>query len=281
MIEPQHAWDIKIVLDLTLGGMGVATFIIAFLYYLKGEKEFNIKAALAGMVSLLLGLLVLITHLGKPEAAFYTMLTPNLGSVMTWGVFFNVFALLFGGLFALPGLIKLPYAANEKIMKILGTLGTIFSFLVMTYTGTLLARSSIHLWRSPATPLLFLLVALSSGVGLYALVAYILKKDVPGELVNFSMITTLLAFVTMTLYFALANISTEAFRFSVELMLTDYMWATLLLYLLGFIGPFAVYFYNKKKPSKTNLLILAVLLILQSFLARYLLVYAGAMELPW
>jgi protein NrfD len=281
MIEPQHAWDIKIVLDLTLGGMGVATFIIAFLYYLKGEKEFNIKAALAGMVSLLLGLLVLITHLGKPEAAFYTMLTPNLGSVMTWGVFFNVFALLFGGLFALPGLIKLPYAANEKIMKILGTLGSIFSFLVMTYTGTLLARSSIHLWRSPATPLLFLLVALSSGVGLYALVAYILKKDVPGELVNFSMITTLLAFVTMTLYFALANISTEAFRFSVELMLTEYMWATLLLYLLGFIGPFAVYFYNKKKPSKTNLLILAVLLILQSFLARYLLVYAGAMELPW
>jgi len=281
MIEPQHAWDIKIVLDLTLGGMGVATFIIAFLYYLKGEKEFNIKAALAGMVSLLLGLLVLITHLGKPEAAFYTMLTPNLGSVMTWGVFFNVFALLFGGLFALPGLIKLPYAANEKIMKILGTLGSIFSFLVMTYTGTLLARSSIHLWRSPATPLLFLLVALSSGVGLYALVAYILKKDVPGELVNFSMITTLLAFVTMTLYFALANISTEAFRFSVELMLTEYMWATLLLYLLGFIGPFAVYFYNKKKPSKTNLLILAVLLILQSFLARYLLIYAGAMELPW
>jgi formate-dependent nitrite reductase membrane component NrfD len=85
----------------------------------------------------------------------------------------------------------------------------------------------------------------------------------------------------MTLYFALANISTEAFRFSVELMLTEYMWATLLLYLLGFIGPFAVYFYNKKKPSKTNLLILAVLLILQSFLARYLLVYAGAMELPW
>ncbi|WP_288008179.1 NrfD/PsrC family molybdoenzyme membrane anchor subunit [Thermofilum sp.] len=281
MIEPQHAWDIKIVLDLTLGGMGVATFIIAFLYYLKGEKEFNIKAALAGMVSLLLGLLVLITHLGKPEAAFYTMLTPNLSSVMTWGVFFNVFALLFGGLFALPGLIKLPYAANEKIMKILGTLGSIFSFLVMTYTGTLLARSSIHLWRSPATPLLFLLVALSSGVGLYALVAYILKKDVPGELVNFSMITTLLAFVTMTLYFALANISTEAFRFSAELMLTEYMWATLLLYLLGFIGPFAVYFYNKKKPSKTNLLILAVLLILQSFLARYLLVYAGAMELPW
>jgi len=281
MIEPQHAWDIKIVLDLTLGGMGVATFIIAFLYYLKGEKEFNIKAALAGMVSLLLGLLVLITHLGKPEAAFYTMLTPNLGSVMTWGVFFNVFALLFGGLFALPGLIKLPYAANEKIMKILGTLGSIFSFLVMTYTGTLLARSSIHLWRSPATPLLFLLVALSSGVGLYALVAYILKKDVPGELVNFSMITTLLAFVTMTLYFALANISTEAFMFSVELMLTEYMWATLLLYLLGFIGPFAVYFYNKKKPSKTNLLILAVLLILQSFLARYLLVYAGAIELPW
>ncbi|NAZ25678.1 MAG: hypothetical protein GU357_07975 [Thermofilum sp.] len=281
MIEPQHAWDIKIVLDLTLGGMGVATFIIAFLYYLKGEKEFNIKAALAGMVSLLLGLLVLITHLGKPEAAFYTMLTPNLSSVMTWGVFFNVFALLLGGLFALPGLIKLPYAANEKIMKILGTLGSIFSFLVMTYTGTLLARSSIHLWRSPATPLLFLLVALSSGVGLYALVAYILKKDVPGELVNFSMITTLLAFVTMTLYFALANISTEAFRFSAELMLTEYMWATLLLYLLGFIGPFAVYFYNKKKPSKTNLLILAVLLILQSFLARYLLVYAGAMELPW
>jgi protein NrfD len=281
MIEPQHAWDIKIVLDLTLGGMGVATFIIAFLYYLKGEKEFNIKAALAGMVSLLLGLLVLITHLGKPEAAFYTMLTPNLGSVMTWGVFFNVFALLFGGLFALPGLIKLPYAANEKIMKILGTLGSIFSFLVMTYTGTLLARSSIHLWRSPATPLLFLLVALSSGVGLYALVAYTLKKDAPGELINFSMITTLLAFVTMTLYFALANISTEAFRFSVELMLTEYMWATVLLYLLGFIGPFAVYFYNKKKPSKTNLLILAVLLILQSFLARYLLVYAGAMELPW
>jgi len=281
MMEVQHAWDIRIVLDLTLGGMGVATFIIAFLYYLKGEKEFNIKAALAGMVSLLLGLLVLITHLGKPEAAIYTMLSPNFESVMTWGVFFNVFALVFGGLFALPGLVKLPYASNEKLMSLLGALGSVFSFLVMTYTGTLLARSSIHLWRSPATPTLFILVALSSGVGLYALVAYLLKKDVPKELINFSMITTLLALVTMTLYFALANISTEAYRFSIELMLSEYMWATFLLYLLGFIGPFAVYFYDRKKPSKTNLLILAALLILQSFLARFLLVYAGAIELPW
>jgi formate-dependent nitrite reductase membrane component NrfD len=281
MIEVQHAWDIRIVLDLTFGGMGVAAFIIAFLYYLRGEKEFNVKAALAGMISLLIGLLILVTHLGKPEAALYTVLSPNLGSVMAWGVFFNILALVFGGLFALPGLVKLPYAGNERVMRLLGALGSAFSFLVMAYTGTLLARTSIHLWRSPATPLLFILVALSSGVGLYALVAVALKKDVPRELVDFSMITTFLAFVTMTLYFAVADISTEAFRYSVHLMLSELAGATAALYLLGFIAPFAVYFYNRKKPSRTNLVVLAVLLILQSLLARFLVVYAGTIELPW
>uniref|UniRef100_A0A7C3WQ79 Polysulfide reductase NrfD n=1 Tax=Thermofilum pendens TaxID=2269 RepID=A0A7C3WQ79_THEPE len=281
MIEIQHAWDIRIVLDLTLGGMGVAAFIIAFFYYLRGEKEFNVKAALAGIASLLIGLLILIMHLGKPEAALYTLLSPNIGSVMAWGVFFNILTLVFGGLFALPGLVKLPYAGNERVMRLLGALGSVFSFLVMTYTGALLARTSIHLWRSPATPLLFILVALSSGIGLYTLVAVAFKKEVPRELVDLSMVTTFLAFVTMTLYFVIADISTEAFKYSVHVMLSELVGATVALYLLGFITPFIVYFYNRRKPSRTNMVVLALLLILQSFLTRFLVVYAGAIELPW
>ncbi|AKG38603.1 hypothetical protein MA03_03930 [Infirmifilum uzonense] len=281
VIEVQHAWDIRIVLDLTLGGMGVATFIYAFLSYLKGEKEFSLKAAFAGMASLVLGLLILVTHLGKPEAAIYTMISPNLYSVMTWGVFFNILALVFGGLFALPAVVKLPYSSNEKIMTTLGAIGSIFSFLVMSYTGTLLARSSIHLWRSPATPLLFILLSLSSGAGLYFLVSHTLKKEAPPILLDFSALTTLLALVTTTLYILLADISSEAYKFSVHLMLTEFLPVTLLLYLVGYAAPLVLYLLYKGKPSKTLLISIALLLILQSLLARLLLVYTGAMELPW
>jgi len=281
MMEVQHVWDIRIVLDLTLGGMGVAAYLLAFYQYLKGDREFSLKAAFAGMASLLLGLLVLITHLGKPEAAIYTVLTPNLGSVMALGVFFNILTLLLGGLFALPAVLKLPYASNEKAMKALGWLGAVFAFLVMTYTGTLLARTSIHLWRSPATPVLFILLALSSGVGLYVLVAYALKKEVPRVFLNLGMLSTFLAFVTFTLYFALSNISTEAFRASIDLMLSELLPATAALYILGFLAPLALQLYYYKKPSKTLLLAIALLLILQSLLARFLIVYAGVIELPW
>ncbi|QOJ78859.1 polysulfide reductase NrfD [Infirmifilum lucidum] len=281
MMEVQHAWDIRIVLDLTLGGMGVAAFILAFLSYIRGERELSLKAALAGIASLLLGLIILVTHLGKPEAAAYTLLSPNFGSVMALGVFFNVLTLIFGGLFALPALVKLPYATNEKVMRVLGLLGAIFSFLVMSYTGVLLARTSIHLWRSPATPLLFIFLAFSSGVGLYVLTAQALKKEVARSILDVGVLATLLALVTFTLYFVIANISTEAFRASIELMLSEYLAGTIALYVLGFIAPLALYAYYVRKPSKALLLSIAALLILQSLIARFLVVYTGVIELPW
>ncbi|MEM0094090.1 MAG: NrfD/PsrC family molybdoenzyme membrane anchor subunit [Thermofilum sp.] len=282
MMHLQESWGMNVILDLFLGGMGAAAFILALYDYLKGERELSLKVAFAGVISLILGLLFLVSHLGKPEAAFHVFLSPNTSSVMTYGVFFNILFLVFGGLFVLPALLpKLPYSGKAGAMKLLGVIGGVFALLVMIYTGLLIARTSYPLWRNPAVPLLFVLTALSAGAGLYILVAEALKKTFPSRLISLSLLTTFLAFLAFTSMLLLVDIAPLAYRESVHFMLSENLAATMLLYLVGFAAPFLVSLAQRGRSSKALTLVLALALILQALLCRYLVVSSAFMELPW
>lgn len=282
MLYNQEVWGLNIILDLFFGGMGAAAFILAFYDYLKGERELSPKVAFFGIVSLLLGLLFLVSHLGKPEAAFTVIVSPKFTSVMTFGVFFNILFLLFGGLFVLPVLVpKLPYAQKPSAMKVLGVLGAFFAFSVMLYTGLLLARTSYPLWRSPAVPLLFVLTSTSAGAGLYMLLAWALKKSFPDRWLTLSLLTTFLALITFSSMLIVADVSVLAYRESIRYMLTDNLAATVLLLVLGFIAPLLTAILPKEKLSKHAILAIAIMLILQALLTRYLIVSSAFIELPW
>lgn len=306
MFEIQEVWDIRIVLDLFFGGMGAGAFLMGYYLYLKGKKDFGLKVTLSGVISLIIGLGILVTHLGKPEAAIWAMLTPQLGSVMTWGIFFNVFFMIFGlafsGTLILP---MLPWSKREKDMKTLGGLGALFAFLVMSYTGALLASTSIPIWRNPATPLLFILVSISSGIGLYMLMAHLFKHEIEHIAIIASLATTIGVLVIIVSMIVIAPVSHVAFKESVCMLLGE---MATVFYAVPqravresaciFIGQLAPIFYLllfagilaplltlvtmlRGNMEKRWIIITGLLLILQSFLVRYLIVSSGIIYLPW
>ena len=295
MFHVQEVWDIRIVLDLFFGGMGAGAFLIGYYLYLKNKKDFALKTSLAGVVSLLIGLSILITHLGKPESAVWTLITPQIGSVMTWGIFFNIFFIIFGLAFSAPSLIQsLPWSRNEKQMRILGALASLFAFMVMSYTGALLASTSIPLWRCAATPLLFIMVSISSGAGLYMLLSYVYRHEVEHLITESALAMTIGVLIILASMIIIAPVAHVAYKQSTCIMLgeTAYgascIWAGTLYAVFSFLfiacimAPiYVLYMMLKGKAQRYWVIIAGILLILQSLLVRYIIVYTGVVYLPW
>ncbi len=84
------AWDIRVTIDLFLGGLGVGAFLVSILLsFYDWEKHLNaIKiGAYTAPIAVGVGLLVLVTKLGVPLKFITTFWHINLKSVMSMGVF--------------------------------------------------------------------------------------------------------------------------------------------------------------------------------------------------
>lgn len=196
----QTAWGWLPAIYLFLGGLGAGAFLIAAIMEWTGEqyKHDFCPIALAGSTLggplLIGGTVLLILDLGaglrEPWRIFY-MLT-HFTSVMTWGVWilsiFIPLCLLYGflelmelyprlwrGLFLrrFPPLRRLPL---RRIKHWVAGVGSLFAVGTAIYTGMLLSAvgPSIPLWSTPIAPglsipmlpLLFLVSAISTGMGL-------------------------------------------------------------------------------------------------------------------
>lgn len=189
MVEGHWGWLIAIYLF--LGGMGAGSFLVAALIELSGKRyeiEFCPTALIGAGVSgplIAVGTVLLIFDLGagfKEPWRIIHMFT-NLSSVMTWGIWilsiFIPLCFVYGFLELAdnnPGLYvwvrrilrffpkDLPYRTMRRIIAVIGiplALGTAL------YTGILLSVvEAIPLWNTSLLPLLFLVSAVSTGMGL-------------------------------------------------------------------------------------------------------------------
>jgi formate-dependent nitrite reductase membrane component NrfD len=195
----QEAWHWLPAIYLFLGGLGAGAFLVAALVELTGERykhEFCPTSLVGSTISgpvVALGAVILIFDLGagkmEPWRIFYLFTHPS--SVMTWGIWilsvFIPLCFLYGFLELmevypnarewitgkLRFLKKLPV---RRIKRIAAAVGSIFAVATGVYTGVLISAvgPAIPLWSAdvwpgisiPMLPILFLVSAVSTGMGL-------------------------------------------------------------------------------------------------------------------
>jgi polysulfide reductase chain C len=194
----EHHWGWLIAIYLFLGGMGAGSFLIASVFELSGirYKYDFCPTSLAGAgVSgplILIGTVLLIFDLGAGMRQPWRipLMFLNFSSVMTWGIWILSLFLPLCFAYAIlelmhvePGILawirkkqnilpkrlrivpeSLPY---RRIKRIVCIVGCVFAVGTAVYTGVLLAVvQAVPFWNSPVLPVLFLVSAVSTGMGL-------------------------------------------------------------------------------------------------------------------
>jgi formate-dependent nitrite reductase membrane component NrfD len=187
----EHHWGWLIAIYLFLGGMGAGAFIVAALVELTGDRYKHkycpttmIGAGVSGPL-ILVGTVLLILDLGaglhEPWRILY-MFT-NFSSVMTWGIWiltlFLPICFLYGLLELMhvyPGILAwfrkwlrflpetLPY---RRIKRVVCSIGIVLALGTALYTGALLyVVRAVPFWNTLILPALFVVSAISTGMGL-------------------------------------------------------------------------------------------------------------------
>jgi len=172
-----HQWGLQVYLAwyFLLTGLSAGSFVISAFAYLLGKKELKplgLIGAYLAPVLLLAAPVLLIIDLGKTLRFWYLFLNFNPGSPLSWGswllTIYPIFSLIY-----LWHIRK----GNEKMIKVFGIIGIPVAISVHGYTGFALALTKLTpLWNNAIMPVLFLISAMVSGIGLVMLVAVILSK---------------------------------------------------------------------------------------------------------
>lgn len=162
-------WDIRVSLDLFLGGLGVGAFLIgAVLFYMDAKAYEGIikKSFVIAPIFVIAGLLLLLTELGRPLNVIKTIYAINPTSFMSIGIFlqsafvavalFLAFSMLTKGIDALCG--KFVYV------------GATLAGLVGLYHGFLLTGIAKEPWNN-AIPVIFFVSSILSGSSLVFLLS--------------------------------------------------------------------------------------------------------------
>lgn len=187
----EHYWGWLVAIYLFLGGMGAGSFLIAAFMELSGERYKHkycptslVGAGVSGPL-ILVGTVLLIFDLGAGLREPWRILHmfTHFSSVMTWGIWILTLFLPICFLYGLietmhvhPGLLAwlrrrlhflpetLPY---RRIKRVLCSVGGLLAVGTAIYTGVLLSVvRAVPLWHTPLLPILFLVSALSTGMGL-------------------------------------------------------------------------------------------------------------------
>ena len=187
----EHHWGWLIAIYLFLGGMGAGSFLVAAFVELTGQRYKHeycpttlIGAGVSGPL-IMIGTVLLIFDLGaglrEPWRILY-MFT-HFSSVMTWGIWILTLFLpicFFYGLLELmhvyPGILvwfrkwlrflpeDLPY---RRIKQVVCSVGSVLAVATAAYTGVLLSVvEAVPFWNTLILPLLFIVSAVSTGMGL-------------------------------------------------------------------------------------------------------------------
>ncbi len=141
-------WDWRIAADLFCGGIGVGAFLVAVLsslYYKDRQPEVSRIGAILAPVFVILGLIFLLTELGRPFRLYKTVAGFNVSSPLSWGgplqtIFIGV-SVVYAYLWLKPG--------RERLRKIVGVIGVPFAVAVGAYHGWLLTIvRARQLWNS-------------------------------------------------------------------------------------------------------------------------------------
>jgi len=195
MLQTQTAWGWPIALYLFLAGVGAGAYAVGTVLRLARGQDNAVSRMgvyLGGPV-VCVSILFLFFDLGNPFRFLMAFLRPqsSMISVGTWVLTLFVIVALFQLLqyflayragAAQKEATAQVAATREATQSWFSYLGIILAVGVMVYTGVLLGvNSSIPFWNTPLLPILFLISALSTGIGALTLAVLITRPKGAAE----------------------------------------------------------------------------------------------------
>ena len=162
----QMAWDVRVTLDLFLGGLGVGVFLMSVLLSFYDRERYSKLIKVGSYIAPVVvgvGLLLLISELGRPERFLTMMYRFNPTSVLSWGgilqAAFVTLALVYAGM-------NFKNLQNSNLFRKIEIIAAILALAVGVYHGLLISSVGRPLWAGGMVPVMFLTSSLLGGVAL-------------------------------------------------------------------------------------------------------------------
>lgn len=159
-------WDVRIFLDLFLGGIGVGIFLFMAFGIWGKEKGSTIALKIGSISSFALvavGALLLMSELGKPFDILSTVTGFNATSITSWGGLLQMGFLLVSAILTVL-LFTMKTSPQESVsFKIIGAVGVILASLILAYHGLVLNSVGRGLWANALITPLFMASSLAAG----------------------------------------------------------------------------------------------------------------------
>lgn len=278
-VRPQREWGWLVISYLFFGGAGAGLFLVSL--YID-----HLWAGALGLLVLVLGTLLLLFDLGRPERFWRAFFRPQ-SSWISRGCFFITLLVLFGGLelfLRWAGIDAFPFASAGALRIFIQAVAVASAVLVMVYTGFVLSPSpAIPFWNSAFFPVIFFAYSLLAGIDFLILASPLL----PGSALDLALLEkfqgylVVICLLLVLSHFSVMSSSAVAARESIRL-LTQGRWAGL--FLGGVIGSGLVVPLIIGWPAlwrsdiQTVFILSAILALLRLFgdyLFRFLVIRAG------
>jgi len=289
-IVPQAVWRWKIAAYLFLAGTGAGAVIVGILGDFMGYV-IPAKIAIAfGVPTVAFSTLFLIADLGRPAKFFRAMLHPGTSWISRG--FFIVSALIVSGGFTVI-LWVWPFGsvldADQGFRTALEVIALVFAVATCIYTGILIGVVvSRPFWNNPLLPILFLISAVSTGIGGVFFITPIIcsvmgiaspkTAEFVARLESVDVILVIAEAIAIYLYLTLVfDRAPEAARLLLTGKLSGLFWG-------GFLGagllvPVVIESFSSVRHAEVSLslapLVAGVFLLVGGFLMRLLILAAG------
>lgn len=297
-------WDIRVSIDLYLGGIGIALFLFSVIlsYYNKDRYMKLIKAsAILAPITAGVGLFALLTELGKPFRMILTYFNVNPQSVVSWGGFIQ------GAFIALAAIYAILLVMNKAYGPLFNAVRVIGSFIAVAvgmYHGLLLTSVGRPLWADGAIPVLFIVSSLAGGSAIVMFLRAMFAESGKGsqglsevaaategnKVFNFNSVffSLITAQLVVTFFWVVSmNRGTSYQLEAIDAMMGGYgvlFWA--LAVIVGAVVPFVISLFqilsgSKAPMSKGLSMIIFLAVIAGSFALKYSIIEAGQIQLPF
>lgn len=171
-VRPQREWGLLVISYLFLGGAGAGLFLVSL--YIE-----HLWAGVLGLLVLLVGTMLLLVDLGRPERFWRAFFRPQT-SWISRGCFFITLLFVLGVIelvLQVPGL-EFPAWLSAGILRTsLRIAAGGAAALVMIYTGFVLSPSpAIPFWNSAFFPSIFFAYSLLAGIDILILTSPVLPE---------------------------------------------------------------------------------------------------------
>ena len=169
-------WGVELAIYFFLIGTAAMVFILAAAPQVFGGAAralapMQFPATVIALVITVVCAPLLIMDLGQPGRFLYPIIYFRATSPLSWG---SVLLILFG--LSMIAFLYGLYRGEAPWLRTVGIIGSLLALTMPLYTGIdLMANQARELWQSPLVPLLFVILSITSGSAVLAVLAQVWK----------------------------------------------------------------------------------------------------------